>query len=128
MQILQTTSYHRPVPTSLVGAAIDFILVTNPAPVQLPLQIAALAINLGYSAETAISLSSRITASIRMFADPTWPTIKELRASLDLGDSLVFVHAAQRFIANAALRKGDGFDVNALARSLTLMLPAHGTA
>lgn len=128
MQLYQQTFHHRPVPTALVGAAIDFVLVARPAPDQLELEVATLSIRLGYSADIAMACAARIAASIRLFADPAWSAIRELRASLDLGDSLVFVLAAQRFIASASLREGQGFNVNALTRSLMLVLPADGAA
>lgn len=128
MHLLQDARPHPPVPTGLVAAAIDFILIARPASDQLEPAIAALAIKLGYSADTAISVSARITASLRMFGNPAWPTIKALRSSLDLHDSLIFVHATQRFIAKAPLGGDVGFEVAALARSLIVLLPARGAA
>lgn len=128
MQLFKRAPHHPPVPPALVAAAIDFVLIERPAQERVGIAVNELAVTLGYSADTAVSLSLRMNASILMIADPKWAVIAALRNSLDLHDSLVFVHTTQRFIATAPIAPDGGFAIEALARSLTLLLPARGRA
>lgn len=116
------------VPSGLLAAAIDYVLLTRPAADHVPGTAAQLALRLGYAPEIAHGLARRMVAAGRLIADPRYSAVKALRDRLDAAEQIVLVVTVQCFIATAPLDTQHSFDVDGLVRSLTKVLPACGNA
>lgn len=114
------------VPTGLLTAAIDFINVCKPAPQLVQIAVMALARRLAYDQITAVALAARVSATARMFADPHWPSVRQLGCAGEVADRARFEAVVQQFIASAPLDTQLSFDVRTLQLMLLAALPQHG--
>ena len=115
-------------PIGLLSAAIDFINACRPEPQLVETAVMALARRLDYDQITAAALATRVRATARMFADPRWPSMRQLGCVGGIENRARFEAVVQHFIASVPLDASLDFKVSALQRKLLAVLSPHGHA